>query len=81
MLHGWENFFIVAGTAGAGVMLSVYLFTPMMLHYAVRGVMHEAAIKADIDPDQLSFIHAVRVIRRRFSTSGAFPPSPENILA
>lgn len=23
----------------------------MMLHYAVRGVMHEAAVKADIDPD------------------------------
>jgi hypothetical protein len=26
--------------------------------------MHEAALKADEDPDQLSFLHAVRVIRR-----------------
>ncbi len=30
----------------------------MMLHYAVRGVMHEAAIKAGIDLDRLSFLHA-----------------------
>jgi hypothetical protein len=49
----------------------------MMLHYAVRGVMHEAAIKADIDPDRLSFLHAVRVIRRKFISAGAIPPSKE----
>jgi Insertion element 4 transposase N-terminal/Transposase DDE domain len=47
----------------------------MMLHYAVRGVMHEAAIKADIDPDRLSFLHAVRVIRRKSISAGAIPPS------
>ena len=34
----------------------------MMAHFAVRGLMHEAALKADIDPDQLSFLHAVRVV-------------------
>jgi hypothetical protein len=49
----------------------------MMLHYAVRGVMHEAAVKADIDPDRLSFLHTVRVIRRKFITAGAIPPSKE----
>ncbi|HUM08310.1 MAG TPA: IS4 family transposase [Acidocella sp.] len=47
----------------------------LMLHYAVRGVMHEAAIKADIDPDRLSFLHAVRVIRRKCLAAGAIPPS------
>jgi hypothetical protein len=45
--------------------------------YAVRGVMHEAAIKADIDPDRLSFLHAVRVIRRKFIAAGVIPPSKE----
>lgn len=49
----------------------------MMLHYAVRGVMHEAAVKADIDPDRLSFLHAVRVIRRKFISAGAISPSKD----
>lgn len=47
----------------------------LMLHFAVRGVMHEAALKADIDPDRLSFIHAIRVIRRKFLAAGGVPPS------
>ncbi len=37
----------------------------MMTHYAIRGLMHEAALKGKKDPDELSFIHAVRVIRRK----------------
>ena len=40
----------------------------MMAHFAVRGLMHEAALKADADPDQLSFLHAVRVVRRKLAT-------------
>lgn len=52
-----------------------------MLHYAVRGVMHEAAIKADIDPDRLSFLHAVRVIRRKCLAAGAIPPSGPSGMA
>jgi len=53
----------------------------MMAHFAVRGLMHEAALKADEDPDRLSFLHAVRVIRRKLSTFGAIPPSAENGLS
>src|SRR5215467_378644 len=53
-----------------------YVF--MMAHFAVRGLMHEAALKADEDPDRLSFLHAVRVIRRKLSSFGAIPPSAEN---
>jgi hypothetical protein len=49
----------------------------MMAHFAVRGLMHEAALKADEDPDQLSFLHAVRVIRRKLPAFGAIPPSAE----
>lgn len=50
----------------------------MMAHFAIRGLMHEAALKADEDPDRLSFLHAVRVIRRKMTAFGAIPPSGEN---
>jgi len=50
-------------------------FGMMMLHFAVRGLMHEAALKADVDPDRLSFLHAIRVVRRKLPLFGGFPPS------
>jgi hypothetical protein len=53
----------------------------MMAHYAVRGLMHEAALKADVDPDRLSFTHTVRVIRRKAPQAGAVPPSGPATLA
>ena len=49
----------------------------IMAHFAIRGLMHEAALKADQDPDRLSFLHAVRVIRRKLNVYGAIPPSAE----
>jgi hypothetical protein len=47
----------------------------VMAHFAVRGLMHEAALKSGEDPDRLSFLHAVRVVRRKIAVFGAFPPS------
>jgi hypothetical protein len=47
----------------------------LMAHFAVRGLMHEAALRADKDPDRLSFLHAVRVVRRKMAAFGAIPPS------
>ena len=47
----------------------------MMAHFAVRRLMHEAALSADEDPDRISFVHAVRVVRRKLSAFGAIPPS------
>src|SRR5215217_3663593 len=32
----------------------------LLAHFAVRGLMHESALRADEDPDRLSFLHAVR---------------------
>ncbi len=49
----------------------------LLAHFAVRGLMHEAALQAGEDPDRLSFVHAVRVIRRKLPLYGAFPPSGE----
>jgi hypothetical protein len=52
----------------------------MMAHFAIRGLMHEAALSADQDPDRISFLHAVRVVRRKMAAFGAIPPSgPETI--
>jgi hypothetical protein len=50
----------------------------MMAHFAVRGLMHEAALRADEDPDRLSFIHAVRVIRRKLPIYHAIPPGGQD---
>jgi hypothetical protein len=49
-------------------------FGLMMSHYAIRGLTHEAALKADRDPDRLSFIHAIRVVRRKLPVFGGIPP-------
>ncbi len=57
------------------------MFALLMTHFAVRGLMHEAALKADKDPDRLSFLHAVRVIRRKLPRFAAIPPSGPACLA
>ncbi len=49
----------------------------MMAHFAVRGLMHEAALRADEDPDRLSFLHAVRVVRRKIARFVSLPPSAQ----
>lgn len=52
----------------------------LMTHFAVRALMHEAALKADEDPDRLSFMHAVRVVRRKLPTFHAIPPcAPQSV--
>jgi len=53
----------------------------MMAHFAIRGLMHEAALKADEDPDRLSFLHAVRVVRRKIARFDAIPPSAQAHLS
>src|SRR5205814_1232583 len=56
-------------------------FGLLMAHFAVRGLMHEAALKADEDPDRLSFLHSVHVRPtaygplRRYSPLGREKPS------
>ena len=39
------------------------LYGVLIAHYAVRFLMHEAALEAGIDPDRLSYVHAVRVLQ------------------
>ena len=53
----------------------------MMAHFAIRGLMHEAALRADEDPDRLSFLHAVRVVRRKIARFASLPPSGQERLS
>jgi Insertion element 4 transposase N-terminal/Transposase DDE domain len=53
----------------------------LLAHFAIRGLIHDAAVKADTDPDQLSFVHAIRVIRRQLPHAVAIPPSGDPRLS
>lgn len=47
----------------------------LLAHYCVRVVMHEAAQAKGEDPDRISFIHTVRVLKRRLpQAAGIFSP-------
>jgi IS4 transposase len=43
-------------------------------HYAIRSLMSTAAEHAGHDPDRVSFVAALRIIRQTLAHPGAFPP-------
>lgn len=53
----------------------------LLAHFAIRGLMHEAALRADEDPDRLSFLHTVRVVRRKLPHFAALSPSGQSQTA
>ncbi|HET6519247.1 MAG TPA: hypothetical protein VFG47_05445, partial [Geminicoccaceae bacterium] len=52
------------------------LYGLLLAHFALRRLIHEASRRAGCDPDTLSFLHAVRVVRRHLPFHAAFSPSP-----
>lgn len=46
----------------------------LCVHYAIRTMMHEAALAAELDPDRLSFTRSLRVARRTTGTHPGFSP-------
>ena len=48
--------------------------TTMLAHFAIRQLMAQAAWSRGLDPDRLSFTHAVRVIKRKMPQAAAVPP-------
>jgi len=46
----------------------------LLAHFAIRGLMHEAGLKGDVDVDQLSFLHSVRVVKRKLQRFVAASP-------
>jgi hypothetical protein len=51
------------------------LYGLLLVHLALRQLMYEASRRAGCDPDRLSFLHAVRVVRRHLPFHAAFSPS------
>jgi hypothetical protein len=46
-------------------------------HFAIRTLMWEAADHAGVDPDQVSFVAALRIARRSITAARDFPPSAQ----
>lgn len=46
----------------------------LLAHFALRALMHEAALHAGRDPDRVSFTHTVNVVRRTLPRFAALPP-------
>jgi hypothetical protein len=47
----------------------------LLAHFALRGLMHEAALRGGRDPDRISFVHTLRIVRRTLPRFAALPPS------
>jgi hypothetical protein len=56
------------------------LYGLLLAHYAVRFLMHEAALTADCDPDRLSFVHALEVVRDAVAEFQLVAPSQRDAL-
>ena len=46
----------------------------LCVHYAIRTLMHEAALASELDPDRLSFLRSLRVARRTTGSHPGFSP-------
>lgn len=50
------------------------IWAMLLTHYSIRALMCRAADEADADPDRLSFIRSLRVIRRQVTAQADFSP-------
>jgi hypothetical protein len=50
------------------------LYGFLLVHHAIRTLMHQAAREGDHDPDRISFIRSLRVVRRQVTDQAAFSP-------
>jgi hypothetical protein len=55
-----------------GVLQEAYGY--LLAHFAIRSIMHEAALALDVDPDRISFVNTVRIIRRKYQRFQTLPP-------
>jgi hypothetical protein len=48
----------------------------LLVHHAIRRLMHQAALDHRVDPDRVSFIRSLRIVRRQVASTGqaALPP-------
>jgi hypothetical protein len=55
-----------------GVQQEVWGF--LLVHWAIRDLMHTAALDGDVDPDRVSFMRTLRLARRTVTEQAAFSP-------
>jgi len=57
-------------------MVAQEVWAHLLVHHAIRTLMHQAALDHQVDPDRLSFIRSLRIVRRQVTTTGqaAIPP-------
>ena len=55
-----------------GVQQEVWGF--LLVHWAIRELMHTAALDGDVDPDRVSFVRTLRLARRTVTEQAAFSP-------
>ena len=46
----------------------------LLAHYAIRGLLLDAADPAGYDPDRMSFVKGLRVVRRQVTDQAAITP-------
>jgi len=56
------------------------LYGVLLAHYAVRVLMHDAALAADTAPDHLSFVHALEIVRDAVAEFQIVAPSQRRAL-
>lgn len=63
---------VLRSQAPGGVEQEVYGF--LLVHYAIRALMHQAALDAGLDPDRVSFTRSLRLARRQVPAQAALSP-------
>jgi Insertion element 4 transposase N-terminal/Transposase DDE domain len=58
----------------AGVEQEIFAF--LLVHHALRDLMHQAARDEDCDPDRISFTRTLHVVRRHVTGQAALSPLP-----
>jgi hypothetical protein len=70
--HQGQPGMVLRSQTPTGVEQEIYGF--LLVHYAIRSLMHHAATGADIDPDRVSFTRTLRLVRRQVTAQAAFSP-------
>jgi hypothetical protein len=50
------------------------IWAMLLTHYAIRRLMCRAADEAGVDPDRLSFVRSLRIVRRQVTEQADFSP-------
>ncbi|HEU5006932.1 MAG TPA: IS4 family transposase [Jatrophihabitantaceae bacterium] len=55
-------------------MVKQEIWALLLSHYAIRHLIYEAADQTDSDPDRVSFMRTLRIVRRQVTDQAAFSP-------